>query len=96
MNSEASVANGVDAVNAIVLGLVEIKDINGRLKDQNVMVSMGIDRQKATADLIAKNLVDAQEGASILNENAQNISGQAHSLTDVVEEMNRAVARFKL
>jgi len=94
--SEKSVSAGSDAVAEIVDSLHAIENTNHQLTQDNQQVAEGTSEQKASADTIFSNLESAKNTTSNLYDHAQNINSQATNLSDIVGEMNAAVARFKV
>ena len=94
--SEESVKAGSDAVSDIAKSLEAIENTNHQLTQDNQQIADGTNEQKASADSISANLELAKNTTSNLYEHAQNINGQASTLNDIVNNMNNAVARFKV
>jgi len=94
--SEQSVKMGSEAVTEITNSLNKIENSNHQLTLENQRVADGTQEQKSSADCIAANLGIVRDFTSNMSREARNINTQASTLNDIVQDINKAVARFKV
>jgi len=94
--SEASAGRGNSAVIEISEALHEIVVINDQLKEGSLEIANETRAQSQSATNISESLISSQVSTTGLDEDAKSIDGQATQLIELVEELTRETARFKI